>query len=473
MMLMRLHLALVFLGVFGGIWSLCRAQPAPASPPTTVSGGWYTEGDFTPMQRLRVTVVNPLDIERRDCPVVITREEFPVRKLHEMWVTVVDPQLPPKTSFTPEENAFVGGHGIRVETNGHQVFYQLDDLDKDGIWDELFFQTHLKPRERKELYIYLGFSGRGWNPHGTQALIGSYCRHLIAWWESKQVGWKLWYPTSVDMYGKRKGVLMAHEMCSKNLCGYNGVPKTNWDFGSDIMRVSNSFGAGGIGLFEDPTQPSLVSQPRFTPRTEPKISEANFNEDQLTDTRYSFDVVVNGPLRSMIRVRTMNWQSGRGFYELEQDYTAYTNQSYSTCRVRFTRFFPQQPGVDFAAGIKAHKEESGNFVAPGIAIQSGREEAADPDDDTGQRARVIAFVGSALIVADRYQPTYQRAGDNHTFRIPVRPGHSFEYMIAGAWSEGEVYNTAESFRQYVVQTALEYNHPVSTQFGPLETRPKL
>ena len=56
--------------------------------------GWYTEGDFAPSQRLEITLVNTLDIDRSDCPIVITREQFPVKKLDEMWVTVVDPSLP-------------------------------------------------------------------------------------------------------------------------------------------------------------------------------------------------------------------------------------------------------------------------------------------------------------------------------------------------------------------------------------------
>jgi hypothetical protein len=119
-------------------------------------------------------------------------------------------------------------------------------------------------------------------------------------------------PTSVDMYGKRKPVLMSERMCIDNLCGYYGVPKANFDFGSDIMGVGGSFGAGGIGLFEMPGKPDSISVPRFTSSDGKKVSERNFNEDQITDTRYSFDVVVNGPVRSIIRVRTMNWKSGRG-----------------------------------------------------------------------------------------------------------------------------------------------------------------
>ena len=435
--------------------------------------GWYTEGDFAPSQRLEITLVNTLDIDRSECPIVITREQFPVKKLHEMWVTVVDPSAPSKPEPTKEELSFVGGHGMRGETNGHQIFYQLDDLDKDGVWDELYFQTNLKSREQKHLFIYFGFSGRGWNPHGTHATIGSYMRHIIPWWESANIGWKLWFPTSVDMYGKRKPVLMSERMCIDNLCGYYGVPKANSDYGSDIMGVGSSFGAGGIGLFEIPERLDSISVPRFTPLQGKKISERNFNEDQITDTRYSFDVVVNGPVRSIIRIRTMNWNTGRGYYECIQDYTAYTNQSYSTCKVTFTSFFPHAEGASFACGIKAHADPPGNTVEKGIAIRAGVEQVADPDDDTGQKSHKVDFVGSALVVKDQYQPEYQRInglGGNHTFRIPVTKDLTYEYLIAGAWSEGVVYNTPEAFHAYVRKTAREYNNPVQVRCSELEVK---
>jgi len=390
-----------------------------------------------------------------------------------MWVTVVDPSLPPKPAPSKEELAFVGGHGIREETNGHQIFRQLDDLDKDGVWDELFFQTDLKAREKKTMFIYIGFSQRGWNEHGTHATIGSYCRHIIPWWESGNIGWKLWYPTNVDMYGKKKSILMSWEMCINNLCGYNGVPVVNPDYGSDIMRVADSFGAGGICLFECPAKPDSVSMPRFTPAEEPKMSPASWNEDQITDTRYAFDVVVNGPVRSMIRVKTMNWLTGGGVYELEQYYTAYTNQSYSTCRVVYTQFLPENAETTFGCGIRKNLEQYFEYRDKGIVVSGGKDKVSDPDDDTGQRGLEVQFIGTALVVKDEYSPEYrfvETRGGNHTFSIPVNGNHTFEYMIAGAWSQGAVYNTPESFKDYMVKTAKEYNNPVQVVFGGIEEK---
>jgi len=157
------------------------------------------------------------------------------------------------------------------------------------------------------MYIYIGFSQRGWNEHGTHAAIASYCRHLIPFWESGNVGWKLWYPTDCDVFGKRKEILMSCEMYIKNLNGYS-VP---YDYGSDIMRVASSFGGGGICLFEFPAFADSVSRPRFTLFKDKRQSDSGWNEEPAVDTRYAFDVVTNGPLRSMIRVKTMNWKTDR------------------------------------------------------------------------------------------------------------------------------------------------------------------
>lgn len=187
---------------------------------------WYTQGDFKPSVRLEITLKNTLDIDRVNCPVVISRQEFPYPDIHEMWVTVVDPSLPPSPDPGKELLAVQGGHQLRKETNGHAIFHQLDDLDQDGIWDELFFQTNLKPNEEKTVYIFFGENIRGWDKHYTHVNIGNYCRHQMPFGESEHEGWKIWFANSVDVYGKRKPMLISHRLYMENLDGY-GVSKIN------------------------------------------------------------------------------------------------------------------------------------------------------------------------------------------------------------------------------------------------------
>lgn len=431
---------------------------------------WYSQGDFAPRTRLVFEVVNDLDFDRTSVPVVVRRDQMPVTDLHELQVTVVDPSLPPSPEPSPERLRLGGGHELRGERHGHALMQQMDDLDKDGVWDELFFVTDIAARATKRFDIYLGMNQRGWNPHETHAGVGSYLRHLVPFWESKHVGWKLWFPTSVDVYGKRQPMLVAHRLYMENLDGY-AVSLIDTAMGSDIQSVENTFGGGAICLFESPDKPAEVSVPRFTPARAAAGIRENFNAGPISDTRYAYDVLVNGPVRSMVRIRTMNWNSGNGSYALEQTYTAYANQSYSTCQVRFTTFLPKRTGVRMGAGIRRKPAENRFVQEGGIVMTGGPEEVIDPDD--GTISEQIDLISGAMVIKPEYGPEYQFVPDlkgNHVFRVTPRADGSFEYLIAAAWSEGSVLGTWDEFQRYVRRIALEYEKPLRTRFVATEAR---
>jgi hypothetical protein len=433
---------------------------------------WYTQGNFYPNIRLEYKITNDLDIERINCPVIIPRENFPMPDLHEMWVTIVDPSLPPEGPPSAELLRLQGGHQLQAETNGHAVYHQVDDIDKDGIWDEIFFQTNLKPKETKTIYIYIGENARGWNTHYTHANIGSYVRHQMPFWESENVGWKIWFANSVDVFAKRKPVLMSNELYMRNIDGY-GVSVINPDWGSDIQGVAGSFGGGAICLFENPAKPDSVSDPRFTPFKLRNTPKSLWNAGQISDTRYAYEVILNGPLRSVIKIKTMNWDSGSGFYELVQYYTAYAHQSYSTCKLIFTTFQPTRAGVMMGCGIKKKPKEN-NFVQKGgLLISSGPEGVRDPNNIDDRAEMDVEFIGSALVVKDEYSPVYQFIKSNegnHCFKVLPDKNKSFEYAIFSAWSEGAVLNNVSEFTDYVSNTAKEFNNPLKIQYISVQNK---
>ena len=444
------------------------------TPPAGAGEGrpWYAQGDFTPEARLEFSIDNPLDVDRQHCPVVIRREDFPLPDIHEMWITVVDPEAVPFEGPSEKLLALQGGHQLRAEVNGHAIFHQLDDLDKDGIWDELFFQVDMKAKASMTIFIYLGENIRGWNKHFTHAGIGSYCRHLMPFWESENVGWKIWFANCCDVFAKRRPVLMSHHLYMENLDGY-GVSLIDEDWGSDIQGVAGSLGGGGICLFEFPDKPDVVSLPRFTPAQSELASGSLWNAGQISDTRYAYEVVVNGPVRSIIRIKGMNWHSGNGFYEYEQLYTVFARQSYCTSRVTFTSFFPKKAGVMMGCGIRKKPEEDHFIQEGGMIISSGPEGIRDPEKIDNREDYRVDFIGTALVVKDQYMPVYQYVPShegNHTFRVVPRH-ESFEYLLASAWSEGAVYNNFEEFTGYIRKTQQEYNHPLQVRFEGLQKNP--
>jgi hypothetical protein len=430
---------------------------------------WYEQGSFHPSERVELKITNATGIEIENCPVVISRSDFPVQDVHELWITVVDPALPPDQEPSKELLARQGTHQSRAEKNGHYIFHQLDDLDKDGIWDELFFMTDLKASEIRSLFIYLGYNSKGWNPHATHAGIGSYMRHLVPFWESENVGWKLWYPTDCDIYGKRTSQLMAKELYTRNLDGY-GVP---YDMGSDIMSVSTSFGGGGICLFEHLEHPDSISRPRFTPRKVEADRPDPFNVGQISDTRYAFDVIVNGPLRSMVRIKTMNWNTGNGSYELEQVYTAYAHHSFSTCKVQYLQYQPSKVSTIPGVGMKRNPNQELFYEKGGVVISAGPEEIRNPDEIEGRQHLTVDYVGTALAVKPDYNPQHHYIigwKGNHIYQVDFSEDMKYEYLIAAGWSEGSVLKTQEEFKEYVLSISEVYFCPPHIEIGTVESK---
>lgn len=421
--------------------------------PAVTEDNWYSEGgDYNPSTRVKLTLTNPLPVEWSGCPVTVKRSMLPFTNFGPRDVVVVDPELPPRPAPTKEELLMYGGHFPREEKNGRYIHYQLDDLDRDGIWDELFFMTDFGPSETKTIYLYIGYNNRGLYPHRTFAAVADYARHPAPMWESEYLTWKLFFPTDVDIQAKRVPMLNGYYTLTHNMSGYH----FEFDKGMDIMTVSTSFGGGGICLFEHPAKPDSVSRPFYSPHRK---------TGPLHDTRFVFDVICSGPLRSIIRAHTMNWRSGSGEYELEQFYTAYAGKNYSTCSVRYLSYYPLNEETSFGCGIRKIMFEKKSYQKGGSVISIARDmPVIDPNPETIDRRRTtIDFAGIAMVVKDKYKPEYREIQSflgNHTFCIPRTHNLRYEYLITAAWSEGPVADTPEAFREYVGEISEKYNNPV-------------
>ena len=112
--------------------ALLLLPPMAAGNETTTSQGWYTQGDFVPIQRLEIVVHNALDRARHNSPVTIRRDQLTaLPDVNDLAITLVDPALPGRPEPSNEQLQRQGGHEARKESNGAWVPYQLDDLDQD------------------------------------------------------------------------------------------------------------------------------------------------------------------------------------------------------------------------------------------------------------------------------------------------------------------------------------------------------
>lgn len=333
----------------------------------------------------------------------------------------------------------------------------------------------MKAGETKPIVLYFGANERGLFKHEVHAEIGSYGKHLIPWWESESMGWKLWFIDSVDMNGKTKPALKAYEEDAENISGHVS-PK---DYGNDILWVSDTFGAGGIGVVEDPANPEKVARPRFSDENTSVVGQrfigTNIGRGPIFDSRAAYDVVVNGPLRSTVRIYTTNWGSTQGRYEAVQDYTAYAKKNYTTCSVKFTKFIHADNDVAMAVGMRQIMNEKTSRHTDSLAVS----EATDLDiwdiNETlpAGKKHLIDWEGIAIAVKNNLDSNYHKMAaqsGNHLLYFPVPRDKSFDYIMLAGWSRGYQVNDSKKFNKYVTENVAVFNKPMQVKVGPLEMK---
>src|SRR5688572_21892300 len=95
-----------------------------------LAGGSIFYSSCSNTHSFSLVVSNPSDFERADEPVVITREEMAA------FAEIPDKKVP------------------KLKTDaGYDIPSQADDLNKDGVWDELAFVYSFKPKENATLQV--------------------------------------------------------------------------------------------------------------------------------------------------------------------------------------------------------------------------------------------------------------------------------------------------------------------------------
>lgn len=219
------------------------------------------------------------------------------------------------------------------DQNGTLIPAQLDDIDGDGKWDELFLVTDLSVGENKILTLEwidnpLEFTVRtnvrfgkresadepvqarsedtlpadglprsvGYQPYQTDGPT----------WENDKVGFRHYFDgrNSKDVFGKKTPEMSPDDV------GINavGAVEDNYhvmeDWGRDVLAVGNSVGLGGIALLIN-DQPARIGVTV---------------EDAVNNIESSiFQILSEGPVRSIISFQYVNWETnGRSYPRIEE-----------------------------------------------------------------------------------------------------------------------------------------------------------
>jgi hypothetical protein len=225
-----------------------------------------------------------------------------------------------KLSGIPEGDLFP----LLLTQTGDTLATQLDDLDGDNEWDELFFVADLpangeqtlqlswvntqpdyttrtsvrfgkrmgadspvQPRTSDTLYANQlpKSAGYGYQPYQTDGPA----------WENDKVGFRHYLDgrNAKDVFGKKVSYMSPETVGISS----SGAVEDNYhemkEWGRDIMAVGNSAGIGGIAL--------MIGDSLY--RLGVTVNDTVNNVEST-----SFNIVTEGPVRSMMQLRYYNWK---------------------------------------------------------------------------------------------------------------------------------------------------------------------
>ena len=288
-----------------------------------------------------------------------------------------------------------------VTINGAEVPCQLDDIDRDGIYDELCFLTDLKKHEKKLFTVTLYDDGkpREYAPRTYSELLlrnpkvkiknkhniylkemtvdrgvdpyQSVHHHGIAF-ESELVAFRIYFDhrQTVDAYGK-----FHKQLEIKDTQFYTDADQKAAGYGDDVLWVGSSYGVGALRGWDGTNQLMLEDVDSRTQR-----------------------VIAQGPVRSIIELVDENWRPTPSAKPVTMTtrYTIYGGHRDVDVDIFFNH---TAKDYEFATGVinvKGSKEFSDN---EGLRGCWGSDWPVGVKDTAGHK---IETVGPGIIIPKKY-----------------------------------------------------------------------
>lgn len=219
-----------------------------------------------------------------------------------------------------------------LTSKGDTIASQLDDLDGDKQWDELFFVVNLPANETENFilkwevqqpqYVKRTSVRFGKRMSETEKVHPATNETVYAFdmpkrmgfqryqtdgptWENDKVGFRHYLDgrNAKDVFGKKASFISPEDV------GINaaGAVEDNYhvmaSWGRDVMAVQNSIGIGGIAMLKD----NNIYRLGVT-------VDDTVNNVERTD----FHIITEGPVRSMFNISYHNWKPAGKMYDVSE-----------------------------------------------------------------------------------------------------------------------------------------------------------
>ncbi len=345
-----------------------------------------------------------------------------------------------------------------VSLDGREISCQLDDIDQDGVMDELCFFVNIPKNFTQEynvtlydygtpryyvpkVYVEMLLSNKKVKENNKQDLyissltvdngVNPYwmIHHHGAAFENELVAYRIYFDhrQTVDLYGK-----VNKQLELKDTQFYPDDDQKANGYGDDVLWAGQTLGGGTIRGW-DGTQPTMLT-----------------DVDKRSQT-----IISRGPLRTIVEVKDKGWtpQSGMDPIDMTSIYTLYAGNRACDVDVKFDR---PVPDYSFAAGFINVKNSTEFSDGKGLRGCWGTDWPVEGKDTL---VRHKETVGLAIYVPQEYIASEEPANkDNYAYVLKTTTdelhykisfcsdNESFGYHSDQAW-----YNALKEWREDIEQ----------------------
>jgi len=362
---------------------------------------------------VNLKVTNPNKTELKNAPVVVVLDKY-------------------KTIPTKERA------GLVVLLNGKQISSQLDDLNKDGIPDELVFLIDLKagqtqsvtlkniPDSQRENFPTEVYADLISKPKGAEMkfvqemsstkndMYNKMHHHGVAF-ESALIAYRIYFDnkSTVDLYGKKKQQL---ELATTEW--YPTDEQAAAGYGDDVLRV---FDAVGVGTVKGWNGTKATHIDKFDKRTQ--------------------RIVAAGKLRTVVESEVEGWQYEGKKINMTVRYILYAHHRDGICEVRASDDMANlATGVQTIAGGPTMTDNKGLVGSWGTDF---------PVTDTVKYEKQT--VGLGVYVPQKLVNKQAVEGLNNLILMPYHKGETlrFYFTAAARKEEKDPFTSSEQFFAYL------------------------
>lgn len=321
-----------------------------------------------------------------------------------------------------------GSLPILTDSEGSLIPSQVNDINGDGLWDELAFQLSVPARGSKiiswkgvpeedypefesKTQVYLGYSPDRDNhfqsveqnvrpaDHKPQSTPFLY-QYEGPGWENNLVAFRSYFDSrnGKDIFGKRTQEMITHSI------GIDEDYHSLQLWGMDILKVGNSLGAGALAIVK------------------------NGHLERLAETEHTeFRKLIEGPVRSVFELKYSGWKVDGTDYELTERITIWANKRWYQSEITF-------------------QGETTDTLATGIVNLKGAE-VSDFDESGfnilmthGAQTEIDDFLGMALLIPTDNFISFAKApvtgdGITHTELAFLKRDDQYSFYFFVGWEK--------------------------------------